>query len=75
MFTCFFAFCKVKDPASPVEFYINGDLVIPDDRVEVKDLGEGKRQLIINKALMGDNGTVTAKTPSNRGNEVRRGQT
>ena len=71
----FFSICKVKDPSSPVEFYINGDLVIPDDRVEVKDLGEGKRQLIINKALMGDNGTVTAKTPSNRGNEVRRGQT
>ncbi len=61
---------KVKDPAAPVEFYINGDLVVSNDRVEVKDLGEGKRQLIINKAEMGDNGTVTAKTPSNRGNEV-----
>lgn len=62
----------MKDPAAPVEFFINGELVIPDDRVEVKDLGEGKRQLIINKAQMGDNGTVTAKTPSNRGNEVCR---
>jgi hypothetical protein len=43
---------------------------VSNDRVEIKDLGEGKRQLIINKAEMGDNGTVTAKTPSNRGNEV-----
>jgi len=61
---------QVKDPSSPVEFFINGELVVPNDRVEVKDLGEGKRQLIINKAELGDNGTVTAKTPTNRGNEV-----
>jgi hypothetical protein len=60
----------VKDPSSPVEFFINGELVVPDGRIEVKDLGEGKRQLIINNATMADNGTITAKTPSNRGDEV-----
>lgn len=66
-----FGIIQVKDPSSPVEFFINGELVVPNDRVEVKDLGEGKRQLIINKAEMGDNGTVTAKTRTNRGNEVK----
>jgi hypothetical protein len=41
-----------------------------DGRCEVKDLGDGKRQLIINKAQMGDAGTVTCKTPSNKGDEI-----
>lgn len=58
---------EVKDPNAPVEFFVNGEQVVPDgERVEIKDLGGGKHQLIINKAEMGDAGTVTAKTPSNR---------
>jgi len=62
---------QVKDPNSPVDFFINGEPVVADGtRVEVKDLGEGKHQLIINKAQMGDMGTVSAKTPSNRGDEI-----
>ena len=33
-------------------------------------MGEGKHQLIINHAKMGDMGTVSCQTPSNRGDEV-----
>lgn len=62
---------QVKDPNAPVEFYINNDLVVPDgQRLEVKDLGEGKHQLIVHKANMGDMGSVVCKTPTNRGDEV-----
>lgn len=62
---------QVKDVNAPVDFFINGEQVVPDgDRLEVKDLGEGKHQLIINKAQMGDMGTVSAKTPSNKGDEM-----
>ncbi|QQP35500.1 Uncharacterized protein FKW44_023747, partial [Caligus rogercresseyi] len=63
---------EVKDPNAPIDFFINGDNVkdIPGARVETKDLGDGKHQLIINKADMKDNGTVTCKIPSNRGDEI-----
>lgn len=62
---------QVKDPSAPVTFEIDGKEVVPDgDRVEVKDLGDGKRQLIIHNAKMGDMGNVVAKTPSNKGDEV-----
>jgi len=62
---------QVKDPSSPVDFFINGEEVVPDgENFEVKDLGEGKRQLVIHKAKMADMGAVVAKTPTNRGDEV-----
>lgn len=63
--------CEVKDPEAPVDFFLNGEKIVADGkRVEVINLGDGKHQLVINKAEMGDNGTITAKTPSNRGDEV-----
>jgi len=62
---------EVKDPLAPVNFLINGEPVdLTDGRVEVKDLGDGKHQLIVNKAVMGDAGTVTCQTPSNKGDEM-----
>ena len=46
---------EVKDPLAPVDFLLNGEPIVPDgDRVQVVDLGDGKHQLIINKAEMGD---------------------
>ena len=65
------ALFKVKDEKAPVDFFINGEQVVPDgENYDVKDLGEGKRQLIIKKAKMSDMGNVVAKTPSNKGDEV-----
>ena len=62
---------QVKDPSAPVTFAINGEDVVPDgERVEVKDLGDGKHQLVIHNAKMEDMGNVVAKTPSNKGDEV-----
>ncbi|CAB4056973.1 unnamed protein product [Lepeophtheirus salmonis] len=54
---------EVKDPNSPVDFFINGENIndIPGARIETKDLGDGKHQLIINKADMKDNGTKRGK--------------
>ena len=62
---------ELKDPNAPADFFINGEPVdTSDGRVEVKSLGDGKHQLIINKAEMGDAGTVSCKTPSNVGDEM-----
>ena len=62
---------EVKDPNAPVDFFLNGEQIVPDGkRVEVKNLGNGKHQLCINKAEMGDAGIISAKTPSNRGDEI-----
>merc|ERR1712226_1215394 len=62
---------QVKDEKAPVDFFINGEQVVPDgENYDVKDLGEGKRQLIVKKAKMSDMGNVVAKTPSNKGDEV-----
>merc|ERR1711981_1353311 len=62
---------QVKDENAPVTFFNNGEEIIPDgERVEVKDLGEGKKQLIIHKTKMADMGTISAKTPSNKGDEM-----
>ena len=62
---------EVKDPGAPVDFFINGEPVdTSDGRCEVKDLGDGKHQLIIHKAKMEDMGNVTCKTPSNKGDEM-----
>ncbi len=37
---------EVKDPNAPVEFFKNGEKIEPDgERVEIKDLGNGKHQV------------------------------
>jgi hypothetical protein len=51
---------------------MNGKAVVTNDRFEIKDLGEGKRQLVILEAEMDDSGSVSAKSPSNSGNKVPR---
>lgn len=60
---------EVKDPEAPVDFYIAGEKIIPgqDERVQVRDLGNGHHQLIVNHVKMGDGGTIEARTPSNCG--------
>jgi len=62
---------ELKDPNAPADFFINGEPVdTSDGRIEVKNLGDGKHQLIIHNAKMGDAGTVSCKTPSNKGDEI-----
>ena len=62
---------EVKDPGAPVDFFINGKKVSKNDsRCEYNNLGEGKHQLIIHSIKMEDMGTVEAKTPSNRGDQM-----
>lgn len=62
---------ELKDPGAPANFFINGEPVdLSDPRFEVKNLGDGKHQLIIKPVKMGDAGTVSCKTPSNKGDEI-----
>ena len=52
-------------------FYVGGQRILPgDERCEVSNLGGGKHTLRINKTEMGDLGTLEARTPSNRGDDV-----
>merc|ERR1712223_2704 len=51
--------------------FMKGEPVdLSDPRFEVKNLGDGKHQLIIKPVKMGDAGTVSCKTPSNKGDEI-----
>jgi len=62
---------EVKDPNAPVDFYINGNKVSKNDsRCEYVNLGEGKHQLILHDIKMEDMGSIEARTPSNRGEEM-----
>jgi len=62
---------EIKDPDAPVTFYIAGKKVTPsDDRCEVKNMGNGLWNLTVNNCKMSDLGTLEARTPSNRGDEV-----
>merc|ERR1712088_1024359 len=62
---------ELKDPGAPANFFMNGEPVdLSDPRFEVKNLGDGKHQLIIKPVKMGDAGTVSCKTPSNKGEEA-----
>merc|ERR1719300_2319315 len=62
---------ELKDPGAPANFFMNGEPVdLSDPRFEVKNLGDGKHQLIIKPVKMGDAGTVSCKTPSNKGDEI-----
>ena len=62
---------ELKDPGAPADFFINGEPVdLSDPRFEVKNLGDGKHQLIIKPVKMGDAGTVSCRTPSNKGDEI-----
>ena len=63
---------QAKDPDAPVTFYLAGKKVTPDDgRCEVRNMGNGLHTLVVGNLKMSDLGTLEARTPSNRGEEVR----
>ena len=62
---------EVKDPGAPVDFFMNGVKVSKDDpRCEYTNLGEGRHQLVVHNIKMEDGGSIEARTPSNRGEEM-----
>lgn len=50
---------ELQDQTAPAEWKFNGEPIVPSERVEIKNLGGGKHQLIFNNLDMADNGEIT----------------
>lgn len=50
---------ELQDKTAPAEWTFNGKPIEPSDRVEIKNLGGGKHQLVFNKLEMTDDGEIT----------------
>lgn len=50
---------ELQDQTAVVQWMINGEPVKADERVEIKNLGGGKHQLVFNRLDMVDEGEVT----------------
>lgn len=62
---------EVKDPGAPVTFYLNGEEIDRNDkRFEQTVTGPGKHQLVIKHLEMTDAGTVEARTPRNKNEQI-----
>lgn len=53
---------ELQDQTAPVEWTFNGQPIVPSDRIEIKNLGGGKHQLIFNKLEMGDDGEIMCES-------------
>lgn len=53
---------ELQDQTAPAVFYFNGEKIEPNERVEIKNLGGGKHQLIFNKVEMMDDGEVMCES-------------
>lgn len=53
---------EVADQTASTEFFLNGQPIKPDDRVEIKNLGGGKHQLIFNSVELTDQGEIKCKS-------------
>lgn len=50
---------ELQDQTAPAEWKFNGEPIVPSDRVEIKNLGGGKHQLVFNNLEMTDDGEIT----------------
>lgn len=53
---------ELQDKTAPLEWKFNGNPIEPSDRVEIKNLGGGKHQLVFNNVEMGDEGEITCES-------------
>lgn len=53
---------ELQDKTAPAEWKFNGEPIVPSDRIEVKDLGGGKHQLVFNNLDMADEGEITCES-------------
>lgn len=52
----------MQDQTAPAEWFFNGEPIKPSERVEIKNLGGGKHQLIFNKLEMEDDGEIKCES-------------
>ena len=53
---------ELQDQTAPAEWKFNGEPIVPSERVEIKNLGGGKHQLIFNNLELGDDGEITCES-------------
>lgn len=53
---------ELQDQTAAAEWKFNGQPIEPNDRIEIKNLGGGKHQLIFNKLEMTDDGQITCES-------------
>ncbi|XP_015183294.1 PREDICTED: twitchin isoform X5 [Polistes dominula] len=53
---------ELQDQTAPAIFSFNGQKIEPNERVEIKNLGGGKHQLIFNRIEMTDDGEITCES-------------
>ncbi|KAF2885739.1 hypothetical protein ILUMI_20443 [Ignelater luminosus] len=53
---------ELQDQTAPADWKFNGEPIQPSERVEIKNLGGGKHQLVFNKLEMKDNGEISCES-------------
>lgn len=53
---------ELQDQTAPAIFLFNGQKIEPSERIEIKNLGGGKHQLIFNRLEMSDDGEITCES-------------
>ena len=53
---------EVADLTANAEFFFNGQPIVPSERIEVKNLGGGKHQLIFNPVDLADQGEIKCRS-------------
>lgn len=53
---------ELQDQTAPADWTFNGKPIVPSERVEIKNLGGGKHQLVFNKLEMEDDGEIMCES-------------
>lgn len=53
---------ELQDQTAPAEWFFNGNPIQSSERVEIKNLGGGKHQLVFNKLEMEDDGEIMCES-------------
>lgn len=53
---------ELQDSTAPAEWTFNGNPIVPNDRVEIKNLGGGKHQLVFNRLELEDDGEIMCES-------------
>ncbi|XP_073811656.1 projectin protein bent isoform X33 [Musca autumnalis] len=53
---------ELQDQTAPCDWKFNGEPIIPSDRIEIKNLGGGKHQLVFNSLELTDAGDISCES-------------
>lgn len=53
---------ELQDQTAPAEWSFNGEPIVPNERIEIKNLGGGRHQLVFNGLLLSDNGRISVES-------------